>query len=175
MWIPFHTKCSGTFPVPKWFLVLLSSNSDNSAQSWSRLWKHNKPLSPSVYCMHQVPSWKHPSAGLFLNSWGQCGCHPHFGGLWQGEPSVWLFSCFSKHCGSVLLCNIPCTWHSWLYTFVLAGDQLFHISCTSPPSLGFLEWCPELEDPCSPDLFCAQSFLFPLFFLLFLPLFCLQS
>ena len=80
---------------------------------------------------HIYPWWIWLSDSIFINVsfiiiLGNCS---------QVSP-LGVFSCFNKPCGSVLFCDNPCTWHSWLDTFVLAGDPVFHISCTSPPYLG---------------------------------------
>ena len=77
---------------------------------------------------HIYPWWIWLSISKFINVsfiliFGDCG-------------EVSPLSCFGRLCGSALFCGIPCTWHSWLDTFVLAGIPVFHISCTFPSSLG---------------------------------------
>ena len=116
---------------------------------------------------------------------GGFGCLTPFSSVWVPSSSwrawirlaLWVALFLLWH----TLWKCPILWQS-LHLAFFAGHlcpgwcscfpHLMHLS--SIPE-GFLEWWPELEDLCSPDLFCARSFQFPLFFLLFLPLFCPQS
>ena len=74
---------------------------------------------------------------------GGFGCLTPFSSMWVSSSSLvvfeqdwlsdWLFSWSGIPCGNVQFCGSPCTLHSQLDISVLAGDLVFHISCTFHP------------------------------------------